>query len=121
MPKKVLIVEDSFDIGDSLKLLIEHEGYDAVVARSGSEGFEKALDEGPDLILMDVNLPDINGIDLTRKLRAQPQISETPILCVSSYTFKIEDEVLSAGCNEVFSKSSFMTSFAPTLKKYLDS
>ena len=121
MPKKVLIIEDTFDIGDSLKLLIEHEGYEAVVARSGYEGFEKAAEEDPDLILMDVHLPDINGIDLTRKLRAQPHTSEVPILCVSSYTYNIEDEVLSAGCNEVFSKSSFMTSFAATLKKYLES
>jgi two-component system, cell cycle response regulator DivK len=120
LPKKVLIIEDSVDIGDSLKQLIEFEGYIASVARLGYEGFIMALEEGPDLILMDVDLPDINGIDLTRRLRSEPQTSETPILCVSSYTFQMVEEVLSAGCNEVFSKTSFMTSFAPTLRKYLE-
>ena len=119
MPKKVLIIEDSVDIGDSLKMLIEIEGYEAIVARRGFEGFDMALKEVPDLILMDVDLPDVNGIDLTRSLRAERQTSEVPILCVSSYTFAMEDEVLSAGCNEVFTKSSFITSFGPTLKKYL--
>ena len=119
LPRKVLIIEDTVDIGDSLKLLIEIEGYEAILARRGYEGFKLALKEAPDLILMDVNLPDINGIDLTRELRAQQQTAEVPILCVSSYTFDREDEVLSAGCNEVFSKGTFMTAFAPTLKKYL--
>ena len=120
MPKKVLIIEDSLDIGESLKLLIEYEGYEAVVASGGFEGFAKARDEAPDLILMDVALPDVSGIDLTRDLRSHPQTSEIPILCVSSYTGGMEGEVLRAGCNEVFSKTSFMTDFAPTLKKYLN-
>jgi len=121
MRKKVLIIEDSFDIGESLKLLIEYEGYEAVVASGAVEGFDKAREEAPDLILMDLSLPDGNGIKLTRDLRSQPQTSNIPILCVSSYTDGIEDKVLEAGCNEVFSKTSFMTEFAPTLKKYLDS
>ena len=120
MPKKVLIIEDSLDIGESLKLLIEYEGYEAVVARGAFEGFDKACEEAPDLILVDLALPDVSGIHLTRDLRAQPQTSEIPILCVSSYTGGIEAEVLNAGCNEVFSKTSFMTDFAPTLKKYLN-
>ena len=121
MPKKVLIIEDSFDISDSLKQLIEFEGYEAVVASGGFEGFDKAFAEAPDLILMDINLPDMNGIDLTRNLRADPETSDIPILCVSSYTIGIEEKMLKAGCNEVFSKTSFMVSFAPTLKKYLES
>jgi len=119
MPKKVLIIEDSFDIGESLRQLIEFEGYEAMLATGGIDGFDKALAETPDLILMDVDLPDVNGIELTRDLRANPQTAQIPILCVSSYTGGIEDEVLRAGCNEVFSKTSFMISFAPTLTKYL--
>src|SRR5688572_26919147 len=120
MPKKVLIIEDSFDIGESLKHLIEYEGYEAVVANRGFEGFHKAHEEAPDLILVDLVLPDVNGINLIRDLRSHAQTSEIPILCVSSYTGGIEADVLRAGCNEVFSKTSFMTEFVPTLKKYLD-
>ena len=121
MPKKVLIIEDSVDIGESLKQLIEYEGYEAVLANGGLEGSAKAREEAPDLILMDIALPDISGIDLTRDLRSHPQTADIPILCVSSYTHALDDEVLNAGFNEVFSKTSFMTSFAPTLKKYLES
>ena len=73
MRKKVLIIEDSLDIGESLKLLIEYEGYEAVVARGAVEGFDKACEECPDLILMDLALPDGNGIKLTRDLRSHPQ------------------------------------------------
>lgn len=107
------------DIGGSLKRLIEMEGYEAVVAVSGFEGLDMAQDENPDLILMDLSLPDMSGIDLTRQIRSLPEGAEIPILCVSSYTRGVEEEVLEAGCNEIFSKTSFITSFAPTLKKYL--
>jgi DNA-binding response OmpR family regulator len=120
MAKKVLIIEDSADISGSLKLLIEMEGYDAVIANSGLEGWRKAIDEKPDLILMDLSLPDLNGVDLTRQIRSHPGISEVPILCVSSYTRGREVELLEVGCSEVFSKTSFMISFGSILTKYLE-
>lgn len=119
MAKRVLIIEDSADISGSLKRLIELEGYEAIIASSGFEGLDKAQNEDPDLILMDLSLPDLSGIDLTRQIRSIERTSEIPILCVSSYTRGIEGEVLEAGCNEIFSKTSFMTSFGPTLRKYL--
>ena len=119
MPKKILIVEDSADISGALKLLIEMEGYEAVVANSGADGREKAVAEKPDLILMDLALPDISGIELTQELRALSETSDVPILCVSSHTEGIRSVILAAGCQEVFSKVSFMESFRPTLKKYL--
>ena len=120
MAKKVLIIEDSWDISESLKLLIQMEGYEVVVAHSGSEGCQKAQDERPDLILMDLSLPDVSGIEVTREIRSTQEISETPIVCVSSYAEGREAQVLAAGCNEVLSKTSFMSRFETTLKKYLD-
>ena len=120
MAKKVLIIEDSLDISESLKLLIEMEGYEAIVANSGSEGCRMAQDEKPDLILMDLSLPDRSGIEVTREVRSSPETFDTPIVCVSSFAEGREEQVLAAGCNEVLSKTSFMSSFQPTLKKYLD-
>lgn len=120
MPKKVLIVEDSTDISNSLKFLIEREGYEAVVANSGLEGCRKAQDENPDLILMDLSLPDLSGIDVTREIRSHGETSKVPIVCVSSYADGYEAEVLAAGCNEVLSKTAFMNSFSQTLEKYLE-
>src|SRR5687768_17271055 len=119
MPKKILIIEDSGDIGMALKLLIEFEGYQAIVASSAAAGRELALEESADLIIMDIRLPDEDGIGLTRTLRSLPETKDTPIVCVSSYTSGLEAEALMAGCNEVFSKAAFMESFDRTLTKYL--
>ena len=121
MPKKVLIIEDSGDIGMALKLLMEFEGYEALVASSAAEGRELALETRADLIIMDIRLPDDDGIGLTRSLRSLPETKATPIICVSSYVTGLEAEALIAGCNEVFSKATFMESFNQTLTKYLGS
>jgi CheY-like chemotaxis protein len=120
MPKKVLIVEDSADISQSLKFLIEREGYEAVIANSGLEGCRMAQEEDPDLILMDLSLPDLNGIDVTREIRSHAETATVPIVCVSSYADGYENRILEAGCNEVLSKTAFMNSFSSTLEKYLD-
>lgn len=119
MPKKILIIEDSTDISGALKMLIELEGYEAVAANSGLDGRKMAISEKPDLILMDLASPDLSGIDLTFELRGLPETADTPILCVSSHTEGIHSVVMAAGCQDVFSKASFIESFRPTLKKYL--
>ena len=97
MRKKVLIIEDSGDISAALKILIELEGYTAEVALTGSEGLEKAVSGRPDLILMDIRLPDTDGIRLTKELRALAETAATPILCVSSYADGLRAEVREAG------------------------
>ena len=119
MPKKVLIIEDSEDIGSALQVLIEFEGYDAMVAKCAIEGFNLAVNEDPDLIIIDVRLPDEDGLSLTRRLRAEPRTRDVPIICVSSYIKGAEQEALIAGCNEVFSKVTFMESYTGTLDRYL--
>ena len=119
MPKKILIVEDSRDIGNALKLLIELEGYEVAVAPTGAEGLDKSAAGRPDLIVIDYRLPDLSGAELIRRLRAQPANGGTPILCVSSYLIGYEAEVISAGCHEVLSKTTFIQNFRETLKKYL--
>ena len=120
MAKKVLIIEDSADIGESLKRLIELEGYDAVIARTGVEGTQKALDEKPDLILLDLSLPDMGGLEVARQIRMSFNRSELPIVCVSSYAEGRRDQIVAAGCNDVMSKTSFINSFEATLRKYLE-
>jgi len=119
MAKKVLIVEDSESVGEALRMLIEFEGYQVIVAVTASSGRIMATAAQPDLIIMDVRLPDFSGIELTRELRSLPELSRTPILCVSSYVEDFETEARTAGCNDVFSKADFIESFRPTLKKYL--
>jgi two-component system, cell cycle response regulator DivK len=119
MPKKILIIEDTDDIADALQLLLEMRGYEAVVARDGFEGCLKAREEEPDLILMDIALPGLDGIEATREIRSHPEGSDTPIICVSSYASGREKEIRMAGCNEVMSKITLIDSLDATLRKYL--
>ena len=119
MPKSVLIVEDSPDAGNALRLLIEFEGYQAVIAETAAAGRSMARAMGPDLILLDLALPDEDGLEVARELRSCSVTAGTPILVVSSHTHGIESAVLAAGCTEVFNKSEFIYSFRDTIKKYL--
>ena len=119
MAKKILIIEDSDDIGNALKQLIEFEGYEAVLANRAFIGRELAAALRPDMIIIDIRLPDEDGLELARELRAAPETNSTPIICVSSYIDGLRAEALAAGCNEAFSKTSFMESFHETLHKFL--
>ena len=119
MPKKVLIVEDNADIGRAQKMLIEIEGFEVVLADRASTGLDLALAMDPDLIIVDIRLPDGNGLEITRQLRAAPETANTPILAVSSYIQGLHDEVLAAGCNEACSKTTFIDNYRETLQKYL--
>ena len=120
MKKKVLIVEDTNDIGEALRQLIEMQGYRAFLAESGHEGIRVAREERPDLILMDLSMPDLDGLSATRAIRSHPELANTPIVCVSSYTGVYEEEVLEAEFSEIFSKSTFIGTYKETLKKYLE-
>lgn len=119
MVKKVLVIEDSIDIGEALKVLIGMKGYEVATASSGAEGCKTAKEFNPDLILLDWQLPDRKGVDVVRELRSNTETSRTPILCISSYINGHEAEMVAAGCDEVFSKTSFMQSMESTLKRYL--
>lgn len=119
MRKKVLLIEDSNEIGSALKELIEIEGYEVILANRAFVGRKLALTIGPDLIIIDVRLPEGDGIELARELRAEAETAETPIICVSSYIQGLEAEALAAGCNEVFSKTTFIETYRETLAKYL--
>ncbi len=120
MNKKVLIVEDTKDIRDALKMLVEFQGYEVIVAHDGFEASEQAGEHVPDLILMDLAMPRFNGIYATRLIRANPVTTHIPIVCVTSHAREYEADALAVGCNEVFTKTAFMDSFDVTLKKYLE-
>ncbi len=119
MPKKILVIEDVPDISQALKILIEMRGFTALTATRGFEALRVAKEHLPELVLLDLSIPDLPGEDVLSELRADPAFSQVPILCVSSYTEGRERELIEAGFNEVFSKSSFINSFGPTLEKYL--
>ena len=99
MPKRVLIVEDNAISMEFLKELVEGEGYAVLPATTGSEGLSLARAERPDLILMDIQLPGIDGLTVTRTLKAQPDTKGIPIVGISAYALPQDMKAaLEAGC-----------------------
>jgi two-component system, cell cycle response regulator DivK len=103
--KKVLIVEDISEMRDLLIMQMQRMGFSVVSASSGTEGVEKALTETPDLILMDIMLPNMDGWETTRTLRANPQTKDIPILVVTALSTDAEiNACVEAGCNYYLTK-----------------
>jgi DNA-binding response OmpR family regulator len=83
MAKKVLIVDDDPDLVELLRLAFQHSGYTALTAGSGRDALEKAAKHHPDLIVLDLVLPDVNGINVCEALRRSPSTASTPILMMT--------------------------------------
>ena len=120
MPKRVLIVEDNPISMEFLRELVEAEGYRVLPAMSGPEALSIARAEHPDLILMDIQLPGIDGLAVTRILKAQPDTKEIPIVGVSAYA--LQDDInaaLEAGCTAYFTKPLDMPRFLDLMGRLL--
>ena len=86
MSKKILIIDDEEDVRLFLKDLMTEQGYDTVIAMNGREGLDVAVQEEPDLILLDLMMPDQTGTDFCRRLRRKGDLADTPIIVVSGYS-----------------------------------
>jgi two-component system cell cycle response regulator DivK len=105
MTKRILVVEDQEDLRCILRDLLEGSGYDVAEAADGRDGVAKAKSERPDLILMDIQLPILDGYETTRQIRTDPNLKTTPIIAVSSYAMKGDEEKARAsGCDHYVTK-----------------
>jgi two-component system, cell cycle response regulator DivK len=105
MSKRILIVEDQEDLRGVLRTLLSGSGYIVIEAADGEAGVSKALAERPDLILMDIQLPVLNGYDATRRIKAHPHLKDTPVIAVSSFAMKGDEEkARAAGCDHYVTK-----------------
>ncbi len=120
MSKKVLIVEDYADSRDVLKLLIESFGYEALTATNGKDAVQIAKKESPAVILMDIALPEMSGLQATEIIRKTADISNIPIVAITAYGLVIDKEAIQAGCNEVINKPLDYDNFRHILQKYLE-
>ena len=101
----ILIIEDYSDTRELLCTLLRGHGYNVVEAEDGIEGVLKAGWLYPDLILMDLSLPEMDGVEAAARIHAQAKLSRIPIFVVSAYlTESVEKSVRDAGCAEVFAK-----------------
>lgn len=105
MAAKVLIVEDNPQNMKVATMALRPQGYEIVQAVDGEEAVTVALREHPDLILMDIQLPKMSGLDATRKLRATAGFQKMPIIALTAYAMKGDKEkTRQAGCNYYLSK-----------------
>ncbi len=103
--KKALIVEDHTDLLEVLTLELEEIGFAVVSANTGMEGVTKAVEEKPQLILMDIMMPVMDGREATRRIRSNPETKDIPILAVTALTKESElRECIKAGCNDYLVK-----------------
>ena len=118
--KLVMIVEDN-DL--NLKLfrdLLEAHGYATVHTRDGFQVLDLARNNHPDLILMDIQLPEVSGIEITGWLKADPELKEIPIIAVTAFAMRGDEEKIRAGgCNDYLSKPIAVHQFIATIKKYV--
>src|SRR3712207_5226266 len=101
----VLVVEDFEDNRFMMRRLLEMSGYRVVEAVNGNQAVERAASEHPDIILMDLSLPQLDGLAATRRIRAQENSRRVPIVAVSAHdSADFHAEALAAGCNEYVTK-----------------
>ena len=101
----VLVVEDFEDNRFMMRRLLEMSGYHVVEAVNGQQAVELAGEESPDVILMDLSLPMLDGLAATRKIRERDQLARVPIIAVSAHdSADFHAEALAAGCNEYVTK-----------------
>ena len=101
----ILVIEDYSDTRELLSALLHRHGYKVVEAEDGVEGLLKAGWMYPDLIIMDLSLPEMDGVEAARRIHEQAKLSRIPIFVVSAYlTEEVEKDVRAAGCVAVFPK-----------------
>jgi len=101
----ILLVEDYSDTRELLTVLLQRRGYKVIEAEDGLEGLLKAGWVYPDLIIMDLSLPEMDGVEAARRIHSQAKLSQIPIFVISSYlTEAVKADVRAAGCSEAFAK-----------------
>jgi len=120
MPKKVLIVEDNELNMKLFHDLLEASGYDTLQTRNGLEALELARSERPDLILMDIQLPEISGLEVTKWIKEDDELRAIPVIAVTAFAMKGDEErIRQGGCEAYISKPISVVKFLETVKSYL--
>ncbi len=104
MPR-ILIVEDNEENRDSLTRRLERRGFEILSANDGKAGVETAKAERPDLILMDMNMPELDGWEATRQIKAEPGLGDVPVIALTAHAMSDDRErAMAAGCDDYDTK-----------------
>jgi two-component system cell cycle response regulator DivK len=120
MSPKILVVEDHEDNRRIIRDLLTAHGFEVVEAVTGLEGVREAERHTPALILMDIQLPEIDGYEATRRIKSQPDLRHIPIIIITSYALSGDDlKAYAAGCDEYVSKPYSTRKLLTKIRKLL--
>jgi two-component system cell cycle response regulator DivK len=120
MSKRILVVEDQEDNRRIVRDLLTSAGYETIEAVSGEEGVAMTQTHRPDLILMDIQLPGLDGYEATRRIKADPALRQIPIIAVTSYALSGDDaKALAAGCDAYVTKPFSPRLLLAKVREYL--
>ncbi len=121
MAKTILIVEDNELNMKLFHDLLEAHGYDTVQTRDGKDALRLARRHRPDLILMDIQLPEVSGLEVTKWIKADENLREIPVIAVTAFAMKGDEEnIRNGGCEAYISKPILVASFLETIEKFLN-
>ena len=116
----IMIVDDSPTEVHVLKTALEKHGFETVSAADGSECLSMAREVRPDLILMDIQLPEVSGLEVTKWLKEDDDLHKIPIIAVTAFAMKGDEErIRQGGCEAYISKPISVPKFIETIKSYL--
>lgn len=105
MTKRILVIEDTEDNRQIVRDLLDSAGFEMIEAVDGLAGVEAAVSQSPDLILMDIDLPGIDGYEATRRIRSHREVRQVPIIAVTSFALSGDEEkTRQAGCDDYVAK-----------------
>ena len=122
MRKKVLIVEDNELNMKLFHDLLEAYDIDTIQTREGKLAYDMAMEHKPDLIIMDIQLPEISGLDITKQLKQNDELKNIPVIAVTAFAMKgDEQKIREGGCEDYISKPISVSRFIEVVRKHLDS
>ena len=118
--KRILVVEDNETNMYLIRFMLEKSGYEVIEAGEGAVGVELAIKEKPDLVIMDIQLPGIDGLEATKRIRASEADGDIPIIALTSFAMAGDKErALAAGCTGYIEKPINPETFMAEIEKYL--
>jgi two-component system cell cycle response regulator DivK len=118
--KTILVVDDDDQNRKLFRLVLTHAGYNVIEASTGTRGIELAKTHRPHLILMDVHLPDIDGLEATVRIKSDPVMEEIPVLAVTAYSMKEDEErAARAGCAGYITKPVILSVLRHEVRRHL--
>lgn len=120
MSKTVMIVEDNELNMKLFHDLLEARGYDILETRDGMEALKMAREKHPDLILMDIQLPEVSGLEVTKWLKEDDELKSIPVIAVTAFAMKGDEEkIREGGCEAYIAKPISVNHFLETVEKFL--